>query len=140
MEEQGGIVGSVNIAVIRCPDPRCSRVVREGLESAEGLREDQYALTTAFGASLSIKITGAWIQEAIRLLGINKLLIIDHRDCRYFLDCFGIDEEDDHVRSLIHAKEWLETVFPGLTVRMFIIPEDGEGNLLLVFDEITAEV
>ena len=133
-------MGSVNTAVIRCPDPRCSRVVREKLESAEGLREDQYALTTAFGASISIRTIGPWIQEATRLLGINNVIVIDHRDCKYFLDLFGEDNHDDHVRNLIEATGWIETMFPGLTTRMFIVPDDGRGNLLSEIEEILPEV
>ena len=126
------------IAVLRCPDPRNNSKVQKALKQL-GLKEKDYVLTTAFGASLSVQITGPWFQQAIRLLGIKEVLIINHRDCKAFQDRFGADEYQDHMDCLLDAKKWFGTIFPRLTTRLFIMPDDGQGNLIAKLQEIEEE-
>ncbi len=122
---------TVGTAVIRCPDPRGNGLVQQALKRSLGIGSLEYAETTAFGGALTVELTESWIRESIRLLGVRTLAIITHLDCKAIQDQHGETNQDWCISLLQSKGRWAKITFPELDrVRLFLMPDDGQGNLI----------
>ncbi len=72
------------------------------------------------------------VREIVEVHGVRTIHLVAHQDCAAYeraLGGLGFDQQELLERDLRRAKTLLESTFPGVDVRCYIIPwhEDGEG-------------
>jgi hypothetical protein len=72
------------------------------------------------------------VREIVEVHDVRTIFLVAHQECAAYqraLGGLGFDQQELLERDLRRVKTLLETTFPGVDVRCFVIPwrEDGEG-------------
>jgi hypothetical protein len=85
---------------------------------------------TRLGAERRVALS--CVREIVEVHDVRRIFLVAHQECAAYeraLGGLGFDQLELLERDLRRAKTLLETTFPGVDVRCYVIPwrEDGEG-------------
>ena len=78
------------------------------------------------------RVAVSYVREIVDVHDVRRIFLVAHQECAAYarvLGGLGFDQRELLERDLRKVKTLLETEFPGVDVRCFVIPwhEDGEG-------------
>ena len=136
LEAGSAILAAMNTLLIGCSDGRVS--ARQNALLAELGHPDANRLIVPGGA-LPLTRPGSerrgaleYVREILEVHDVRTIFLVAHQECAAYeraLGGLGFDQQELLERDLRRAKALLETTFPGVDVRCYVIPwrEDGGG-------------
>jgi hypothetical protein len=93
----------------------------------------KYHHVPAFGNSLGLDHEYGLIERIVTCLGSQRIVIIDHLDCKAYRLKFGAvsreEEREKHLLFLhLRARE-LHAAHPGLTIELYLLPIVDENSI-----------
>ena len=136
LEAGSAILAAMNTLLIGCSDGRVS--ARQNALLAELGHPDANRLIVP-GGPLPLTRPGSerrgaleYVREILEVHDVRTIFLVAHQECAAYeraLGGLGFDQQELLERDLRRAKALLETTFPGVDVRCFVIPwrENGGG-------------
>ena len=114
---------------VTCVDPRLPAVAQQVLDQVGG--KSYYS--TAIGGSLGIECEMAKLRQAVELLHVDRINIVDHLTCKAYALTFGdkdlAEERRMHEDQLRDAADKVRRALPGVAVHIYLLVKTSPDRI-----------